>query len=168
MSRLRATGCADFCRVCLSKVLDFSQDERTVFTLSAGEELCELTAQTSTSPARVLPAPDSSGPGECVVTVTFPPFNNASLTADTSITVVTMIRADLLLLHYDVTAISSFAPDFSPDSRSPQLRFAPADTQPRSRRVIGINVVTCRVFPMELLCPPICKLYRKPINAYNV
>lgn len=56
------------------------------------------------------------------MTVSFPNFNNASLVAETTVRVVVMERAELLLLHYDVTSIAGFAPDYAPEARSPQLR----------------------------------------------
>lgn len=106
-----------------SQVLDFSQDERTLFAMGPdGSNLCSLRAQTDASPAVVTPAAGSTGPGPCTVSVSFPTFNNVSLVADTVVTVVVMERADLLLLHYDVASISAFAPTYSPASRAPQLR----------------------------------------------
>jgi len=123
------------------QVLDFSQDERTLFAMGPdGSNLCSLRAQTDASPAVVTPAAGSTGPGPCTVSVSFPTFNNVSLVADTVVTVVVMERADLLLLHYDVASISAFAPTYSPASRAPQLRSiacSPGDYQQATVWAVG-------------------------------
>ncbi|KAK9817698.1 hypothetical protein WJX72_000826 [[Myrmecia] bisecta] len=88
-------------------IRDYSRDPRAVYSVSAGASLCSVSRPTAASPGlvKVNAASKATAFGPCAITVTFPSFNDSTITAVSPVTVVILDKVVLRTQHYDVATL---------------------------------------------------------------